>query len=242
MQGLSWYTVLEVIDKIKSNIRHTNLRSRFVPLAMAFVAFWAPIIIFSIIAGEVIERESFGFDTAILTWMHTHTSPMYSSVLVAITTIGNVEILGPITLAIVLWLLYRQQRLKALIVTASVAGAAVANIILKLIFHRARPAFWPALIHETGYSFPSGHAMGSAALMLSLILISWDTGWRWPITIASGSFVLLVGISRVYTGVHYPTDIIAGWCVSLAWVIIVFFVARGASHHLHANGRSGGSA
>ncbi len=212
---------------IKCYLNQDESRKRLPLLLVAAVVFWAPVIIFSKIAGEIIEREPIPFDNTILFWIHAHATVFYDHLFLIITTLGNVEILGPISLCIVGLFWYKKQRLNALIVGASMAGAASANIILKMLFHRNRPAFWQSAIHETGYSFPSGHAMLSSALLFSLILIAWHTKARWWVLAGGSILTALIGLSRLYMGVHYPTDIVAGWCASFLWVVIVFVVSRG---------------
>jgi membrane-associated phospholipid phosphatase len=76
-----------------------------------------------------------------------------------------------------------------------------------------------------GYdAFPSGHALSSATVATAVILIFWhDTRWRWPVTIAAIAYTLLVGLSRLYLGVHYPADVIAGWCLGATWTLVLWF-------------------
>ena len=107
-----------------------------------------------------------------------------------------------------------------------VGGAAAINFLTKLIFHRVRPHLWPSLTPEADYSFPSGHALISLAVMVSLLLLAWPTRWRGPTLLAGGFFVLLVGLSRLYLGVHYPTDVLAGWAAGGAWCCAVLLGVR----------------
>ena len=201
-------------------------------LIAAFILFWAPVIVFSKLAGEVIEREPIALDTSILQWIHSQSSPVLDGVFLFFTTAGNVEFILPITATIIAFLLYKKQRTNALIITFGVGGAAAANFILKELFHRDRPAFWQSLISETGYSFPSGHSMISAALIVCLVALLWKTAWRIPALIAGVGIILMVGISRLYMGVHYPTDVVAGWSAGLIWALLVVVIVRDFSPRL----------
>ena len=82
-------------------------------------------------------------------------------------------------------------------------------------------ALWESIVPEHNYSFPSGHAMGSMTLACVLVLLAWRTRARWAVLCAAAVFVVLVGMSRVYLGVHYPSDILAGWAAAIAWTIAV---------------------
>lgn len=198
-------------------------------LAIAFVLFWTPVIVFLKIAGEILDRQPIGIDTALLLWIHSTATPALDSIFLSITTSGNVEYILPITALLIVYLLYKKQRLHALIVTFGVGGAAAANFVLKLLFHRDRPVFWHSLITETGFSFPSGHAMLSSALILCVIALLWNTNWRIVSIIIGVIIVGLIGYSRLYMGVHYPTDVIAGWSVSAVWIVVVLAVTKVAS-------------
>jgi membrane-associated phospholipid phosphatase len=103
-----------------------------------------------------------------------------------------------------------------------VLGSLALNLAAKAYFARTRPDLWLSLAPETTYSFPSGHAMGSATLAVALALLAWHTPWRWPVAAAGALFVVLVGLSRVYLGVHYPSDILAGWMAATAWVVAMY--------------------
>jgi undecaprenyl-diphosphatase len=106
-------------------------------------------------------------------------------------------------------------------VAFGIAGAALLNLILKTLFERDRPHLWQWIVHESSYSFPSGHATMTAALAFTLMLLAWRTKYRYVAVVGGICYMILIGLTRMYLGVHYPTDILAGWCVSLAWVLIV---------------------
>ncbi len=217
----------------KNSSKQRPVKHNILLLVAAFFIFWTPVIIFSKIAGEVIEKEPIGIDYTILHAIHDQATPLLDQAFIFITNLGSAETIIIVTLLIFAYLLYKRQRQNALILFASVSGAAVANLILKALFHRIRPSLWNLVITETGYSFPSGHAMLSSALILSIIFIIWKTRWRWPGLVAGVLLIGLIGLSRLYLGVHYPTDIIAGWSVSILWLLIVLVITKNLSIKLH---------
>ena len=202
-------------------------------LGLAFILFWTPVVVFLKITGEIIERQPIKIDMTILDWIHAQASPTLDTIFLMFTSIGNVEYILPITIVLLTYLLIKRRRHSALIVFFGVGGAAAANLVLKSLFHRDRPVFWQSLITETGYSFPSGHAMLSAALVLCVLAIIWRTKWRVPAIILGGLVVFMIGLSRLYLGVHYPTDVVAGWSVSAIWVRIVVAVVHGVVYEYH---------
>lgn len=218
------------MNKAKTSVSKLFKEYKTSQLVVAFILFWTPVLVFLKIAGEILERQPIGIDTQILTWIHSGASPALDAIFFFITSSGNVESILPITFLLVCFYLYKKQRINALIVAFGVGGAAAANFILKLLFHRDRPTFWHSIITETGYSFPSGHAMISSALILCVVAILWKTRWRYLSVVLGAVVVLLIGYSRLYLGVHYPTDIVAGWSVSAAWVattlIVISFASR----------------
>jgi undecaprenyl-diphosphatase len=123
-------------------------------------------------------------------------------------------------------LVYIKAYSKALFLGLVMAGTGAANVVLKLFFERQRPDLWQQIVKETTFSFPSGHAMGSMAIGLTVVLLAWHTRFRIPVLIAAIFYVLFIGFSRLYLGVHYPTDIAAGWLLAAGWVSILFIMLR----------------
>jgi undecaprenyl-diphosphatase len=184
--------------------------------------FWSLVAMFVALAGEVLEREPIRLDVWVLETIHAYANPTLDRLMIVITTFGSTLVIIAITLAIMGFLAWRG-RWRQLVMFGLIAiGATGMNAILKQIFQRSRPSFWQALVVEKSYSFPSGNAMASSALVFAVIVILWRTKWRWPAIIAGGVYAGLVGLSRLYLGVHFPTDILAAWCVSLAWALIVY--------------------
>lgn len=203
---------------------HYISHHRFLTLGIYLIVFVAFTIGFVEIAEEITEGETLWIDEAILHAINGFASPFWDTFFVVITQFGGVLGVIAITAGILLLLLNRRKYKEATIIATIVSGAALLNVVLKLIFERPRPDLWEQLIIETSHSFPSGHAMISAALGLGIILICWSTKYRWPSIIVSSVYILLIGFSRLYLGVHYPTDILGGWLMSGAWVAVVGLV------------------
>jgi undecaprenyl-diphosphatase len=109
-------------------------------------------------------------------------------------------------------------------------GAAGLNEVVKPVFHRARPHLWASPLPEFDYGFPSGHSMASMALVAALLVLTRGRPLRWVVALLGGGFVLAVGVSRLYLGVHYPSDVLAAWSMSLGWVsaLASVFYGRGS--------------
>lgn len=192
-----------------------------IQMVIVFVVFAVAVLSFAKIANEVGEQETLAADTYILQSVNSMSTPFLDAVIPIVTDIGGITG-GVLLTAFVCGLfLLRDQRRRAVIIAISVAGAAGLNVVLKALFERSRPDLWERLVVEHSYSFPSGHAMASAALGIALAAVLWNSRWRWWGLTAGLSYMIVIGFTRLYLGVHYPTDIIAGWCVSAAWVAIV---------------------
>lgn len=203
-------------------IPKTQHEVRFsIELAAIFVIFALCVVSFAKIANEVVERESIRFDLTILHWVHSFASPVLDRIVPIITDIGGP--IGGVLLAGIVTVLFwlKGKKREAYVLAFSSAGAAILNVLLKATFMRARPDEWTRLVTENSYSFPSGHAMASTALGFALVAVLWRTKYRWAAVIGATIYVLLIGFTRLYLGVHYPTDILAGWLVSAAWTSLV---------------------
>ena len=208
---------------------------------------------FGSLGEEVWVHGGFLWEKTMLLGLHAHASPALDHLMSGVTFVGGPKIMLPLALLVLAivwkseplpWILsttpnvsirtLRRASLPSLLVWRGaliVGGAAAINVLTKLIFHRVRPHLWPSTSSEADYSFPSGHAMISLAVVVSLLLLAWPTRWRWPTLLAGGLFVLMVGLSRLYLGVHYPTDVLAGWAAGGAWCCAVLL---GVRPHLRA--------
>ncbi|MDB5179143.1 MAG: transrane acid phosphatase [Patescibacteria group bacterium] len=198
----------------------------FYRLSAVSVCFWAPIALFVVLANEVKEHELLYGDYAILQAIHSMASPALDGLAMVITNAGGPGFILAATLMLTLVLARRRQRRLASFAMFAVGSAVVMNTVLKLIFQRSRPSLWQTLVTEKSYSFPSGHAMASSALAFAVIALCWHTKWRWYVVAGATAYFVAVGLSRVYLGVHYPSDVLGAWCISLAWVVTIYAVAR----------------
>ena len=177
-----------------------------------------PLAIFVILAFMVHLHAKIWFDIPIMRLAGHVRSPHATMLFKLVTNIGSLPGVTIIVLTLGFFVLPRRKHYSRFMLVAAVAGAGILNLILKQLFGRVRPMYLTHLTVENGLSFPSGHSMISSALAVSLIFLSWNNKWRWPVFVTATIYAVAVGFSRVYLGVHYPSDVLGGWCVSILWV------------------------
>ncbi len=174
-------------------------------------------------ASEIQEGEGFPGDQSVLRCLHAHATPALNTLNLTLTRVGGPLPMTGLAVLIFGYLWRRRQHRRAWFFAAAVGGATALNLVAKAVLGRVRPALWVSLAPENTPSFPSGHAMGSMALVLAVGLLA-RSRWRWLAWTLGPLFVLGVGISRMYLGVHYPSDVAAGWVASVGWVSGVYFL------------------
>ncbi|MFD1981985.1 phosphatase PAP2 family protein [Mesorhizobium newzealandense] len=147
-----------------------------------------------------------------------------------ITSLGSASVLVLITAATIVYLLLIRRPATALLIFVAVAGGQMLSSLLKLGVDRPRPELVSHLVNETSLSFPSGHAMLSAVTYLTLgsLAARFLPGRVTKIYVLSFAVLtaVLVGVSRIYLGVHWPSDVLAGWCAGFAWAMLCWLAAR----------------
>jgi len=183
-------------------------------------------LLFCILAVLVSTGVTQSFDSAVLLWINQYANATLDAFFVSFTQLGGLVFMVVAGLALLAYFLYKKRYSDALFAAVSLGGVAVVNVILKSIFERPRPDLWDWLIHETSMSFPSGHATATMALAMCILILVWRTKWRLAACITLFLYVVSIGISRLYLGVHYPTDILGGWLLGIAWVTFVAWMIR----------------
>ncbi|MDQ3229023.1 MAG: phosphatase PAP2 family protein [Pseudomonadota bacterium] len=191
-------------------------------LLLLFVGLLLPLWGFEELADDIRRAGAFPFDEPMLRFAHGMARDGFDRFFVFFSAIGYRYGVVPVDLVLIVVFALRRRFRESIFVAVATGGAALLNMAAKHWFARARPNLWESISPETTFSFPSAHAMGSATLAVVVILLAWPTRWRWLAIVAMSTFVAMVGLSRIYLGVHYPSDILAGWAAAAAWVIGVY--------------------
>ncbi|MEX1029668.1 MAG: phosphatase PAP2 family protein [Paenibacillaceae bacterium] len=165
-------------------------------------------------------------------WLIQHIQRMESTILTNcmkfFSFIGSGWVVGILAIGVIILLILLKHYLEIIILVVTVCGSVLLNMYLKLLFERARPTIHPIII-ETGYSFPSGHSMNAFTFYGIVTLLMWrhlpSHVGRILLFVFSLFMILTIGMSRIYLGVHYPSDVIGAYLASCTWLIVVIFVA-----------------
>lgn len=213
------------------------LRDQEISVLVALVLIVGGGWIFVEIADEVMENDTRTFDEQVLKLMRrpddlnvTIGPPWLHEAGRDITALGGVAVLSIVTITGAVFLLAIRKYHAMWLLIGSAVGALILSSLLKGIIQRERPDVVSHHSHVQTYSFPSGHSMLSAAIYLTLgvLLARFVKGWRIKAYLVGVALILafLVGVSRVFVGVHYPTDVLAGWTAGGVWAIFCWTVAN----------------
>lgn len=189
---------------------------RVLGLVLAALALWA----FSQIADEVLEKETQAFDTQVLLTIAQWHRPWLDRWMVLVTDLGQPTTLVIASLLLSGLLLWRQRRSETMALAIAALGAVLLNTLLKNLFARDRPELWQRTVDVQFYSFPSGHAMVSLVVfgMIGYLLAHQFRRWRSWIAGLTVLLIGAIGFSRLYLGVHWPTDVLAGYTAGFVWL------------------------
>ena len=220
------YSMLRLITR--------HLQGFFAPFAafitVGLIVGVVAVLIFAGIAEAVDEGVTQSFDEKVLRWFEVNRSPFLDKVMLEITTLGSGVVLVMLVLVAAVFLWQTKHHWSVYLLLLGVLGGKLFNSILKAVFERDRPSVvqWVTEVHSA--SFPSGHAMSSMVVYGSVAYLvgrlNPTPALRLTTRLVAAAMIVGIGISRMYLGVHYPSDVIAGYLGGLAWLMFVIAAMR----------------
>jgi len=192
-------------------------RIRVIGILVSILSLW----IFARLARRVLAQQSHDFDTAIMLAIRGIHNPLLDQAMMGTTFLGDPTVLFILCIAVGVWLYKQRHRSQANTLAIALVGSLLLQYILKQLFTRERPDLWEQFINLRDYSFPSGHAVMSLVVygMLGYIFATRFPHQQKLIASITVLLVFAIGFSRVYLGVHWPTDVIAGYAAGAVWLV-----------------------
>lgn len=194
-------------------------------LAAGLLAAIAALMFFGWLAEEVFEGDTKNFDDSIRNYFQQFASPPLTAAMKFFSFIGSPLFLGLLGLAVIITFLIMRWKRGLILFLITIAGEIILDLTLKGFFKRARPEPFFNYPLPSSFSFPSGHALGSFCFfgILAWLITARLENKLLKIVIwtAAAFLIIAIGISRIYLGVHYPSDILAGYTAGLVWVMVV---------------------
>lgn len=197
---------------------------------LSIAAFLSSVALFGFLAQAYLTRDAtVQVDIRLANALNANAVSSATTAFEAVTTLGSTSVLALVATTAVAYLVHRRRGRDAALLVVALAGAQLATWILKSAFERPRPSFDEPVATADWFSFPSGHASSSLALYGALAYVFAGRSSRPVRAVVLAGLTLLVaaiGFSRVYLGVHYLTDVVAGYSAGLAWLLLVIYCAR----------------
>jgi undecaprenyl-diphosphatase len=175
--------------------------------------------------ASVGEGRAAAADRAILRWMAERRTPPLNGLMVGITTFGSRTFMAALIVATLVILIVRRDRRDAIHLVVAALGVGALVWVTKGIVERARPTEVQHVVHVSGFSYPSGHSLATAALYITIAVIASShlrtRAAKVAVVAGVASLVALVGLSRVYLGVHYPSDVLGGMSMGVSWALML---------------------
>lgn len=213
------------VENTGETFRGSLVRSYAFPLLIGLAVAGSVLALLRWMATEVFEGETDAFDQAVRSGIHSIASPAATNFFIGVSFIGSPAFLVGLGVVIVGSLIYFGRKSDALLFVITMAGEIILDVGLKGIYMRARPEPFFEYAVPASFSFPSGHALGSLCFYGIAGWLMWtrtkSTPLRWMAPFALAVLIVLVGISRIYLGVHYPTDVLAGFAAGTVWTTTV---------------------
>lgn len=185
------------------------------------------LILFAWIAHSVVNQKQFLFDQKIIDFVSSRSTENFISLMKIFTVFGSRIFLVPAYAVLITYYLVKRKAMLGLHIGLIAASGTALSFGLKRVFQRTRPDL-PLIESIKTYSFPSGHALSSIIFCSILIYLLWQAeihrAWKWFLSLMLLLFALCIGLSRVALQVHFPSDVFAGFCLGLVWVILSFYL------------------
>lgn len=185
---------------------------------------------FLVLLSSILQGEGIPFDPFIRSAILELRTPWITRLLTLITYTANWQFITGVCL--ILLILPRTRRFPGLVLSAAPLFSTMLYKLIKEIVQRPRPDEVLHLIQQGGFSFPSGHAMTGLvfySLVLTLLLsLTKKSSTRWMLLVFGGMYIFLIGFSRIYLGVHYPSDVLAGWCLGGIQLLLILRLPVGS--------------
>ena len=172
------------------------------------------------ISDEVLDKEAFAFDKTILLWIHSFANPTLDSIMRLVTRLNDPSTVVAIAIFVLGILLWKHYYSEAQIFTVNCLGGVVLSYGLKSVFAKVRPNLWESVIKDPSFSYPSGHALGSTVLygFIAYLIATHYSQFSLLIYTVVVCLIGAIGLSRLYLGVHWPTDILGGYGIGFLWL------------------------
>ncbi len=159
------------------------------------------------------------WETALMIAIHLRATAAIDGIATAVTQLGSAYWVTPVVGAIAIRFIWQRRWRSLTYLLVTLGGCVVTNLAAKAYWHRLRPHLWEGYIHPVDFSFPSGHAMTSMSFAAVLVALTWGSRWVWLTALLGSVYVGAIAWTRLYLGVHYPSDILAGWLLAIAWAV-----------------------
>ena len=216
-------TLLQKLVKFWRNRVHQPITSLIATIGtVGIVSCLLIIYVVAQISDDVLDKEAFAFDRLILIWIHSLANPTLDGVMQTVTRLNDPDIVSVIAGFALIILLWKQCYPEAKIFMVDCAGGVILSYGLKSVFGKTRPDLWESAIKEVSFSYPSGHALGSTVLygFLAYLFAKRFPQFSWLIYLIAVTLIGAIGSSRLYLGVHWPTDIIGGYGIGFLWLTL----------------------
>ena len=216
------------MDELKSK---KSIRSflKKLPLEVLIIGslFVAALLLFAFITHEVVFEKEDLFDSKVKLFFAAYSSDIFIDAMKVITFFGSGTFLIPAYIALIAFFLIRRKTVQSIHIALIAVTSTALSFYAKRIFQRARPDL-PLIQSLKTYSFPSGHALSSFIFCSVLVYLVWRAKiqlvWKWIFSIFLFLFSMTIGISRIVLGMHYPSDVLAGFCLGFVWGILSFYL------------------